>query len=156
MISCPKSDFPRIHPRRFIACSNSVFSDLTLHWWYMLILDDERPSESKTHWSAGSHSRSCSSSDWYVPIVDFSKSSPRAFKKNEMTLLSLIVSRALARANFINVNFSVPGFPLIHKKSWYSPNLTPSNQSRYSDFFNSHLHVLAWTSWWSSGAHRFG
>lgn len=131
-------------PRLCIACSNRVLSDSMLHWWFMLMLDVERPSESKTHRSAGSRSRSCSTSDRYVPIVDFSKSSPRALKKNEITILSFIVLRVLARTNFINVDFPVPGFPLIHKKPWCSLSLVASSQSTYWSFFSNHLHVLAW------------
>lgn len=108
----------------------------------MLALDVERPSESKTLWRAGSRSRSCNSSDLYVPIVDFSISSPRALKKKEITILSFIVFRAWARANFINVDFPVPGFPLTHKNPWCSLSLVALSQSWYSDLCNNHLHVL--------------
>jgi hypothetical protein len=110
----------------------------------VLPLDVEGPRESKMHQSAGSPLRSCSSSDRYVPTVDFSRLSPHALKKNEITILSFIVWWALARANFINVDFPVPGFPLIHKKPWCLFSLVASSQSRYSDFSNNHLHVLAW------------
>jgi hypothetical protein len=49
-------------------------------------------------------------------VVDYSMSSPRALKKKEITMWSFIVLRALTNANFINVDFPVPAFPLIHRK----------------------------------------
>ena len=61
-----------------------------------------------------------------------------------MTVLSFSFFLALLRANFIIVDFPAPGFPFIHKKPRCSPILAASSQSRYSDFFDSHLHVLAW------------
>ena len=65
--------------------------------------------------SAGMLCRSCRRRDRYIPTVEFSRPSARALKKKDRIILSFIIPRACAKANFINVDFPVPGFPLTQR-----------------------------------------
>ena len=47
--------------------------------------------------------------------VDCSSFPPRALKKNDRMTLSFIVLCAWSKANFISVDFPVPGFPLTQR-----------------------------------------
>jgi len=51
-----------------------------------------------------------------MPMVDFSRSEPRALKKKDTIVWSFKDLRELVRANFIKVDFPVPDLPFIHKK----------------------------------------
>ena len=100
----------------------------------------------RSTWRSGRAFKSWYVRDRYIPIVDFSSSSPLALKKNDITIASPFNFLALATINFISVDLPDPGLPLIQKTPWWSIVLSRSSQSLYSGLWSNHLHVLVWAT----------
>ena len=128
----------------FISEWRNSLSSASCHSLFLYFLSLSRNLGRKRSYIRGSWSSSWNVSERNMPVMVFSRLSPRALKKYAAIMWSSKNSRQWCKVYFINVDFPAPGLPLIHRTPlWLRRSLRRHHCWNFA-VWNIHLQVSGW------------